>query len=66
MTKIELGQCYKKASAPWTLWEVVEEAFVRGGAHHFRIRALKDPTTVKLISEQALANERFYQLVDGP
>lgn len=66
MRKIKLGEHYKKTSAPWTVWEVVEETIDRGGVRHFRIRNLKEPTTMKLISEWALANERFYLLVEGP
>ena len=64
MRKIEVGQRYKKTSPPSTVWEVLEPVLDPGGIHHFRIRNLDDPTTIKLISESTLANERLYRLIN--
>ena len=64
MRKIETGQRCKKASPPWTVWEVLEAVLDPGGIRHFRIRDLNDPTTIKLISESTLANDRLYRLIN--
>jgi hypothetical protein len=64
MRKIEVGQRYKKTSPPSTVWEVLEPVQAPGGIRHFRISNLDDPTTIKLISEPTLANERLYRLVN--
>jgi hypothetical protein len=66
MRKIEVGQRYKKTDPPSTVWEVLEPARESGGIRHFRIRNLNDPTTIKLISEPTLANERLYRLINLP
>ena len=63
MRKIEVGQHYKKTSPPWTVWEVRETMLDLAGIRHFRIRNLVDPTTIKLLSEHTLANERLYRLI---
>jgi hypothetical protein len=61
--KVEVGQRYKKTSPPSTIWEALEAVLDLGGIRHFRICNLDDPTTIKLISESTLANERLYRLI---
>jgi hypothetical protein len=61
--KIEVGQRFKKTSPPGTVWEVIAEVSDLGGIRHLRVRDLDDPTTVKLLSEYILSNERLYRLV---
>ena len=63
MRKIEIGQRFKQTSPPWTVWEVLNVASNPVGIRHLRIYSLDDPTVVKLISEQTMADERLYRLV---
>jgi hypothetical protein len=62
--KVEVGQHYKEASAPLTIWEVAEETSGPGGIRHLRIHKLDDPTTIKLISERTLADAKLYRLIE--
>jgi hypothetical protein len=64
--KIEIGQRFKQIGPPRTVWEVLEAVLDPTGIRHLRIRSLDDPTTVKLISEYTLANERLYQSIKEP
>ena len=64
MQKVEVGQHYKEASAPSTIWEVAEETSGPGGIRHPRIRKLDDRTTIKLISERTLADAKLYRLIE--
>jgi hypothetical protein len=61
--KIEIGQRFKQASPPGTVWEVLNVVLHPVGIRHLRIYSLDDPTIVKLISEPTLANERLYRLI---
>ena len=63
MRKIEIGQRFKQTSPPRTTWEVLEAVLDPAGIRHLRICSLDDPTTVKLISEHTLADERLYRLI---
>ena len=51
---IEIGQSYKKALPPWSVWEVLARASDLSGIRHLRIRNIKDPTITKLISESTI------------
>ncbi len=63
MRKIEIGQRYKKVRPPGTVWEVLELVLDKSQVRHFRLQNLDDPTTISLLSEHALANQRLYRLV---
>jgi hypothetical protein len=62
--KVEVGQHYKETGAPFTIWDVGEETSGPGGIRHLRIHKLYDPTTIKLISEQTLADAKLYRLIE--
>ena len=64
MRKVEVGQHYKEIGTPSTIWDVGEEASGPGRIRHLRIHKLNDPTTIKLISEQTLANAKLYRLIE--
>ena len=61
---IEVGQRYKKTDPPSAVWQVLEMVMKPGCIRHFRIVNLSDPTTIKLISEPTLANDRLYRLIN--
>ena len=61
---IEVGQRYRKTDPPSAVWQVLEMVIKPGGIRHFRLSNLDDPTTIKLISEPTLANERLYRLIN--
>ena len=63
MRKVEVGEHYKEANSPYTIWEVAEEISGPGGIRHLRIHKLDDPTTIKLISERTLADAKLYRLI---
>ena len=62
MREIRIRQRYKKFGAPWCSWKVLESVLDRNGLRHYRLCEMKDPSIIKLVSEHALANPRFYQL----
>ena len=65
MRKVEIGQHYKKTTAPWSIWEVLEQISDLSGVRHLRIRNLEDPTTMKLISASTLADQKLYEPVNS-
>ena len=65
MRMIEVGQRYKKTDPPSAVWEVLEMVMKPAGIRHFRLSNLDDPTTIKLISEPTLADEKLYRLISG-
>lgn len=64
MRKIEVGQRYTKVSSSSTVWQVLEPVLAPVGIHHFRIHNPNDPTTVRLISASALADDKIYRLIN--
>jgi hypothetical protein len=62
--KVEIGQHYKEESARSIIWIVAEEAPRSGSIRHLRILKLNDPTTIKLISDRALADRKLYRLIE--
>ncbi len=63
MRRIEIGQRFKQATPPGTVWQVLNIVDNPTDIRHLRIFSLDDPTNVKLISEHTLTNERLYRLV---
>jgi hypothetical protein len=61
--QIRIGQRYRKVGGAWTVWQVVDVAQEQYGIRHYRISDAKDPSDVRLISEKALADRKFYQLI---
>lgn len=61
MRQIQVGQRFRKVDSVRTVWQVVAVAPERGTPRHYRIVAMNDPSTVRLISEKALANPKLYQ-----
>ena len=58
----QVGQRYWKVGPVKLVWEVVAGGFDLEGIRHCRIVNVNDRTSVKLISELALADRKLYRL----
>jgi hypothetical protein len=64
MIRVEIGQHYREETSRSIIWLVAEEGSAAGSIRHLRIQKLNDPTTIKLISDYALADKKLYRLID--
>ncbi len=60
-TEIEVGQKYRQASVPWTLWKVVALTTRPGVIPHAYLARVGGPKDVKLMACSALRDKSFYQ-----
>ncbi|HUC61158.1 MAG TPA: hypothetical protein VMF53_04310 [Alphaproteobacteria bacterium] len=60
VSKVEVGQIFRKTDAFHSLWQVTASFADGSGVRHARLCNKFDRTTVKLIAEAALRNPRFY------
>lgn len=63
MRKIEIGQRYKKVSAPSIVWEIVGYRTDRDGIPHVRLVNVADGTLSILIAESIVARPDAFSQV---
>jgi hypothetical protein len=62
--KIEIGQLFRKISAPSIVWEIIENGIDRDGISHVRLLSTIDQTHSILIAESVVMHSRSFALVD--
>jgi len=63
--KLEIGQLFRKISAPSIVWEIIENGVEREGISHVRLLSMVDQTNSILIAESVVMHSRSFALVDG-
>jgi hypothetical protein len=63
VTHIEIGQLFRKMDMLVSIWQVVASFEDGSGVRHARLRNVADESVVKLISESALRNPKFFRRV---
>ena len=65
MSETQIGQQYQKVGEARSVWTVIDVGTNLEGIPHCHIVDVSDRTNIKLISEKALTDRRFYRLCAG-
>jgi len=64
LKKLEIGQRYRKTSAPSIVWEVIESGIDRDGIPHVRLLSLVDQTHSILIADSIVVRSDQFRRED--